>query len=89
MSPTVAIIGAGKMGETLLSGLLRAGWPIGQLVATARREERRTELADRYGVEMLANDAAAARGDVIVLAVKPQDMPHSWPTSGHRCHRAS
>jgi pyrroline-5-carboxylate reductase len=72
---TVAVIGAGKMGETLLSGLLRAGWPLGQLVATARREERRVELADRYGVEMLSNDAAAQRADVIVLAVKPQDMP--------------
>ena len=74
MSPTVAIIGAGKMGETLLSGLLRAGWPVGQLVATARREDRRTELAERYGVEMLPNDRAAARADVVVLAVKPQDM---------------
>ena len=74
MSPTVAIVGAGKMGETLLSGLLRAGWPVGQLLATARREERRAELADRYGVEMLPNGAAAERADVIVLAVKPQDM---------------
>ena len=75
MSPTVAIVGAGKMGETLLSGLLRAGWPLAHLVATARREERRAELADRYGVEMLANGAAAERADVVVLAVKPQDMP--------------
>jgi pyrroline-5-carboxylate reductase len=72
---TVAVIGAGKMGETLLSGLLRAGWPLGHLVATARRDERRAELADRYGVEMLSNHAAAERADVIVLAVKPQDMP--------------
>ena len=70
----MAIVGAGKMGETLLSGLLRAGWPVGQLVATARREERRTELADRYGVAMLGNGAAAGRADVVVLAVKPQDM---------------
>jgi pyrroline-5-carboxylate reductase len=75
MSPTVAIVGTGKMGETLLSGLLRAGWPLAHLIATARREERRAELADRYGVEMLPNIDAAQRADVVVLAVKPQDMP--------------
>jgi pyrroline-5-carboxylate reductase len=74
MSPTVAIVGAGKMGETLLSGLLRGGWPLAHLLATARREDRRAELADRYGVEVLANEDAAERADVIVLAVKPQDM---------------
>ncbi len=75
MSPMVAIVGAGKMGETLLAGLLRAGWPLGHLVATARREERGAELAERYGVEVLSNEVAAERAEVLVLAVKPQDMP--------------
>ena len=37
---TVAVIGAGKIGEMLLSGLLRAGWPADRLLATARRPER-------------------------------------------------
>ena len=30
----IAVIGAGKIGELMLSGLLRAGWPAGQLLAT-------------------------------------------------------
>lgn len=34
---TVAILGAGKLGEALLSGLLRAGHEPGDLVVTARR----------------------------------------------------
>jgi pyrroline-5-carboxylate reductase len=70
---TVAVIGAGKIGEVLLSGLLRAGWPVGRLVATARRAERGRELSDRYGVRVLPNDAAVSEADVLTIAVKPQD----------------
>ncbi len=72
---TVAVIGAGKMGETLLSGLLRAGWPVDGLIATARRPERVAELAERYGVRVLDNVEAARLADVVTIAVKPQDAP--------------
>lgn len=72
---TVAIVGAGKIGETLLAGLLRAGWPVGELLATVRRTERAAELSSRYGVEVVDNDSAVQRADVIVCCVKPQDMP--------------
>lgn len=70
----VAIVGAGKMGETLLSGLLRAGWPARDLMATARRADRGAELAQRHGISFVDNAQAAQQADVIVLAVKPQDM---------------
>ncbi|WP_375425918.1 pyrroline-5-carboxylate reductase [uncultured Friedmanniella sp.] len=72
--PTLAVLGAGVMGETVLSGLLRAGWSSDQIVATDRREERQRELTDRYGIVMLDNLAAAAWADTVVLVVKPQDM---------------
>ncbi|HET7762478.1 MAG TPA: pyrroline-5-carboxylate reductase [Phycicoccus sp.] len=71
---TVAIFGAGVMGETLLSGLLRAGRPPADLVITERREERAAELTDKYGVRALGNTEAAALADTLVLVVKPQDM---------------
>ncbi len=71
---TVAIFGAGVMGETLLSGLLRSGHPVEELVVTERRPERATELADKYGITVLDNTDAADRADTIVLVVKPQDM---------------
>ena len=45
---TIAVIGAGTMGETLLSGLLRSGWAPDRLVATERRPDRAKELAERY-----------------------------------------
>src|SRR5258705_11646251 len=70
---TVAVIGAGKIGEVLLSGLLRSGWPAGRLLATARRPERAAELAQRYGVRVVDNATAAAEADVLTVAVKPQD----------------
>jgi pyrroline-5-carboxylate reductase len=71
----VAILGAGVMGETLLSGLLRAGRRPEELLITERREERATELRERYGVDVVTNLDAAAKADTLVLVVKPQDMP--------------
>lgn len=70
---TVAVVGAGKIGELVLSGLLRAGWPAGKLLATARRADRAAELATRYGVRIVDNLTAVAEADVLALAVKPQD----------------
>ena len=71
---TVAIFGAGVMGETLLSGLLRAGRPADELVITERRPERAAELAEKYGVRAVGNTEAADLADTLVLVVKPQDM---------------
>jgi pyrroline-5-carboxylate reductase len=70
----LAILGAGVMGETLLSGLLRSGWTADQIVATDRRVERQVELVARYGIVMLENEQAVAEADTVILVVKPQDM---------------
>ena len=70
---TIAVIGAGTIGETLISGLLRSGWSADRLVATERRVERAEELAARYGIRIVENDEAAALADVLAIAVKPQD----------------
>jgi len=70
---SVAVLGAGKLGELVLSGLLRAGWPPEQLLATTRRPERAAELAERYGVRPVLNPEAIAAADVLTIAVKPQD----------------
>jgi pyrroline-5-carboxylate reductase len=70
----LAILGAGVMGETVLSGLLRAGWRADQIVATDRRLERQHELTARYGIKMLENTEAVAEAETVILVVKPQDM---------------
>jgi pyrroline-5-carboxylate reductase len=73
-SKTVAIMGVGVMGSTLLSGLLRAGRNPADLVITGRNVDRADELAGTYGVRRMSNVEAAAGADTLVLVVKPQDM---------------
>lgn len=70
---TIAVFGAGKLGEVLLSGLLRAGWPADRLLATARRPERAKELQERYGIRVVDSETALLEADVLTVAVKPQD----------------
>ena len=71
---TTAIFGAGVMGETLLSGLVRSGRDVDGLLITERRVERAQQLNEKYGVRVVANAEGAAAADVLVLVVKPQDM---------------
>jgi pyrroline-5-carboxylate reductase len=73
-SKIVAILGAGVMGSTLLSGLIRSGRDAADLVITGRNVERVDELASRYGVRAMSNTDAALVADTLVLVVKPQDM---------------
>src|SRR5437667_150255 len=76
MSRTVAILGAGKIGESLLAGLLSSDWRTSdEIVVTGRREERVRELEGRYGVRGTLSNADAVRGAaLVVIAVKPQDF---------------
>lgn len=71
---TLAIFGAGVMGSTLLSGLIRAGRPVEDLLITERDPERAKALAEQYSVRVLGNAEAAEAADTLVLVVKPQDM---------------
>jgi pyrroline-5-carboxylate reductase len=72
----IAILGGGRIGESLLAGLLSTGWrKPNEIVVTGRREQRMLELAERYGVTAtLSNPEAVAGAAVVVLAVKPQDF---------------
>jgi pyrroline-5-carboxylate reductase len=73
-SKTVAIFGAGVMGSTLLSGLIRSGRDVADLVITGRDIERTEGLASTSGVRRMSNVDAALVADTVVLVVKPQDM---------------
>jgi pyrroline-5-carboxylate reductase len=74
MAHTTAIIGAGVMGETLLSGLVRAGRPVAELLVGEKRPERARELEEKYAVSVVSNLDATRRADTLALVVKPQDM---------------
>lgn len=74
MTLKVAVLGTGKIGEALLSGMIRAGWAPADLLVTARRPERAEELRARHGVAAVSNPEAAKTADILILTVKPQDM---------------
>jgi pyrroline-5-carboxylate reductase len=71
---TVGILGGGKIGEALVSGLLRGGREPGDVVVSEKHPDRARYLAETYAVKTLdvAETAHAAR--TLVLAVKPQDI---------------
>jgi pyrroline-5-carboxylate reductase len=76
-SRRVAILGAGRIGESLLAGLLSSGWRTpSEVIVTVRRQERLDELQERYGVvATVSNPDAVAGAGLVVIAVKPQDFP--------------
>jgi pyrroline-5-carboxylate reductase len=72
---SIAILGAGKIGEALVAGLVSSGVAPSDITVTARRPERIAELADRYGVHgTLSNADAVESASIVVIAVKPQDL---------------
>jgi pyrroline-5-carboxylate reductase len=76
MERRIAILGAGRLGESIVRGILSSGWrEPSELAVTVRREERAEEVRERYGVEGGTSNADAVRGAALVIvAVKPQDM---------------
>jgi len=73
----VAILGAGKMGGILLQAFLKNNLLLPeQLVATVQHPDRALALSAQFGVEVGTDNLAAARqADVILLGVKPIQVP--------------
>jgi pyrroline-5-carboxylate reductase len=71
----IAIIGGGSIGEALLSGLLRAGRQVKDLVVAERAPERAKYLSDTYSVLVTTSlSDAAENATFVVVAVKPADI---------------
>jgi pyrroline-5-carboxylate reductase len=71
---TVAILGGGKIGEALLSGLLRGGRTPDDIVVSEKHEARAGQLAQDFGVRVLPAADAVAAAPTVIVAVKPQDI---------------
>ena len=72
---TVAFIGAGVMGETLLAGFLSANIAAHEVRVAEKNVERSEYLSSTYGVTCTSVAQSVDGADLIVLAVKPQDIP--------------
>lgn len=75
MRPSVAVLGVGAMGESIVRGLLSAGWEPTELSAAVRRETKLHDIETRIGIECHLDpvEAVGARS-VVVVAVKPRDV---------------
>lgn len=74
MNRSIAVLGAGNMGTALLRGILASGWGRKrQVVASHPKPEKAAALHRELGIRVFgSNLEAAQRGDIVVLAVKPQ-----------------
>jgi pyrroline-5-carboxylate reductase len=70
----IAIIGGGSIGEALLSGLLRAGRQVKDLVVAERLPDRARYLAESYSVRVTSVTDAVQSATFVIVAVKPADV---------------
>jgi pyrroline-5-carboxylate reductase len=82
MNETIGFIGSGNMGEALIKGLLKSGMAAShQVLANDIRTFRLDYIKETYGVSVYADLAEmAVRCHILVLAVKPQDVPAALKT---------
>ena len=72
-TPIIAMIGAGNMGSSLLSGMIKNGHPAEKLIATDPSAEKLEHLQQTLGMKVTTdNRAAVSEADVVIFAVKPQ-----------------
>jgi pyrroline-5-carboxylate reductase len=70
---SIGFVGAGNMAEAMIRGLLRGDvFKPKQVTASAPRQERQRELAEKYGIHATGDNREAARQSIVVLSVKPQ-----------------
>lgn len=70
----IAIIGGGSMGEALLSGMLRAGRQVKDLVVAEKHPDRAEYLAEKYSVLVTSVGDAVDTATYVIVAVKPFDV---------------
>jgi pyrroline-5-carboxylate reductase len=73
----IAFIGAGNMGGALIKGLTGpSGIAAKRIIASDPRQDRLKQLFNQYRIRITRNNRTAAKvGDVVILAVKPGDIP--------------
>ena len=72
----LGFIGAGEMGGAIIKGLLHAGYPKEDILASVHTQASAERLAQSLGIKAIVNNAELIRRtDWLFLAVKPAQMP--------------
>jgi pyrroline-5-carboxylate reductase len=76
LNKKIAFIGPGVMAEAMIAGLLHKKLAKPEnIIASGPREERGTDLSNKYKIKSSTDNASAAsHADVVVLSVKPQRL---------------
>lgn len=83
MNEKLAVLGAGNMGEAIIAGMLANGTiEATQVVCVDQSVARMQLMADTYGVRSASAAEAIAFADVVLLAVKPQNVPALMKETG-------
>jgi pyrroline-5-carboxylate reductase len=83
VSMNVVFIGGGNMADALIGGMLKSGFATSQLRAVEVDGAARRRLFEKYRVECIAESRGNIRpGEVVVFAVKPQQMQEAARFSG-------
>jgi pyrroline-5-carboxylate reductase len=72
--PRVAVLGAGRMGAAVITGLINSGWGVHRIVAADAHAPTAEALRARLGIEVRAAADAVVGADVVVVAVKPHHV---------------
>lgn len=71
----IGFLGAGNMAQAMIKGLIEGGIPAKNIFASNRSEGKLHKLAETFKISpVLSNDELIDRCDIVILAVKPQDL---------------
>ncbi len=72
----LAVVGVGKLGESLISGLLKQGdLKVSDITGSVGHEASIARVRERLNIETVLDNREVVKGkDIVLLAVKPQNM---------------
>lgn len=71
----IAVVGGGRIGEALIAGLRESGTEVSDIVVIEAVRTRAEELSKKYSILATDLEIGCEGADVIVVAVKPGDVP--------------
>ncbi len=72
--PRLAVLGAGRMGQAIIAGLLDSGWAPDRITAAEAHEPTADQVRQHLGIEVRAAVDAVDGAEVVLVAVKPHHV---------------